>query len=42
MRTEIKDRIINAVLIVVFLLAIAGSGYFIVRVMMHWNLKGLG
>jgi hypothetical protein len=42
MRTEIKDRIVNALLILFFLGAIGGSAYFIVRVMTHWNVKGLG
>ena len=42
MRTQIKDRIVNALLILLFLGVIGGSAYFIVRTMMHWNAKGLG
>jgi len=42
MRASTKDRLINAALIVFFLGLIGGSAYFILRVMMHWNVKGLG
>jgi len=42
MRASIKDRLISAALIVLFLGLMAGSAYFIIRTMMHWNVKGLG
>ncbi len=42
MRTRTKDRLISALLILLFLSLIGGSAYFIVRVMTHWNVKGLG
>jgi hypothetical protein len=42
MRRKTKDRIVSALLILLFLGVIGGSAYFIVRTMMHWNAKGLG
>jgi hypothetical protein len=42
MRTAIKDRIVNAALILFFFGVIGGAAYFIFRVMTHWNVKGLG
>jgi len=42
MRTQIKDRIVIALLILLFLGVMGGSAYFIIRTMMHWNAKGLG
>jgi hypothetical protein len=42
MRTRTKDRIVSALLILLFLAVMGGSGYFIFRAMIHWNAKGLG
>jgi hypothetical protein len=42
MRRRLKDRIFNILLIVLFLGAIAGSGYYIYRTMTHWSVEGLG
>jgi hypothetical protein len=42
MQTRTKDRIVSVLLILLFLAAVGGSGYFIFRVMIHWNVKGLG
>jgi hypothetical protein len=42
MRTRTKDRLINLLLILFFVGIMAGSGYYIVRIMMHWSIKGLG
>jgi hypothetical protein len=42
MRTKTKDRVINALLILLFLTIMAGSAYFIFRTMTHWRVKGLG
>ena len=42
MRPRTKDRIINALLILFFISVIGASAYFIIHVMMHWNVKGLG
>jgi hypothetical protein len=42
MRTTIKDRIISAVLILLFLTVIAGSAYFVLKTMTHWRVEGLG
>ena len=42
MRTQIKDRLVSALLILFFISVIAGSAYFIVKVMTRWTVKGLG
>jgi hypothetical protein len=42
MRTATKDRVINILLVLLFLAVMGGSGYFIVKKMIHWNVKGLG
>ena len=42
MRTPIRDRIVNALLILLFFSAIAGSAYYIFKRMVHWNVEGLG
>jgi hypothetical protein len=42
MRTTIKDRLVNALLILFFLAVMGGSAYFIFKTMIHWNVKGLG
>ena len=42
MRTKVKDRIVSVVLILLFLGAIAGSAYFIIKVMTRWHAPGLG
>ena len=41
MRTK-KDRIVNALLVLLFLAIMGGSAYFIYKTMTHWNIKGLG
>jgi hypothetical protein len=41
LRTK-KDRIVNALLILLFLAIMGGSAYFIFKTMTHWNIKGLG
>jgi hypothetical protein len=42
MRTKAKDRIVNLLLILLFLAIVGGSAYFIFRTMTHWRIKGLG
>jgi len=42
MRTKTKDRIINALIILLFLAVMGGSAYFIFKTMTHWRIKGLG
>jgi hypothetical protein len=42
MRTRLKDRLIDLLLIVLFMALIAGSAYFIIKVMTTWRVKGLG
>ncbi len=42
MRTSIKDRLISALLIGLFLAVMGGSAYFIYKAMTHWNVQGLG
>ena len=42
MRTKTKDRIVNALLILLFLAIMGGSAYFIFKTMTHWRIKGLG
>jgi hypothetical protein len=42
MTTKLKDRIVNWLLILLFLAVIAGSAYGIVRIMTKWTVKGLG
>ncbi len=42
MRTSLKDRLVSILLIVVFLAVMVGSAYYIYKVMIHWNVKGLG
>lgn len=37
-----KDRIVNALLILLFLAIMGGAAYFIIKTMTHWNIKGLG
>jgi hypothetical protein len=41
LRTK-KDRIINALLILLFLAIMGGAAYFIFKTMTHWNIKELG
>ena len=41
LRTK-KDRIVNALLILLFLAIMGGSAYVIFKMMTHWNIKGLG
>jgi hypothetical protein len=41
LRTK-KDRIVNLLLILLFLLIMGGSAYLIFKTMTHWNIKGLG
>jgi hypothetical protein len=42
MLTRFKDRLFNLLLIVLFLGAVAGSGYYIFKVMTRWSVEGLG
>ena len=42
MRTKTKDRIVNALLILLFLAVMGGSAYYIFKTMTHWRVKGLG
>jgi hypothetical protein len=42
MSTKLKDRLINAALILVFLGVVAGSAYGILKIMTRWPVKGLG
>lgn len=42
MRRKTKDRILNALLILMFLGIMGGSAYFIFKTMTHWRVKGLG
>jgi len=42
MRTQIKDRIVNLLLILFFMGIIFGAGYFIFKTMTRWTVKGLG
>ncbi len=42
MRTDIKDRIVSILLILLFIGVMGGSAYFIFKKMIHWNVKGLG
>jgi hypothetical protein len=42
MRTKLKDRLINLLLIVLFVGVMGGAAFYIVKVMTHWNVKGLG
>jgi hypothetical protein len=42
MRSTIKDRLVSALLILLFLAIIAGSGYFVIKIMIRWNVEGLG
>ena len=41
LRTK-KDRIVNALLILLFLAIMGGAAYFIFKTMTHWNIKELG
>jgi hypothetical protein len=42
MRPRTKDRIVDALLILLFFTLIGGSAYFIFKVMISWKAKGLG
>jgi hypothetical protein len=42
MKTKLKDRLVDLLLIAVFLAVIAGSAYAIIKVMTRWTVKGLG
>jgi hypothetical protein len=42
MRTKAKDRILNALLILLFLAIMGGTAYYIFKTMTRWHVKGLG
>ena len=42
MRNQLKDRIINGVLILLFLAIITASAYGLLKIMTQWTVKGLG
>jgi hypothetical protein len=42
MRTRTKDRIFDALLILLFLAVVGGAAYFIIHIMTKWHVKGLG
>ena len=42
MRRRLKDRLVSILLIVLFIGAIAGSGYYIYKLMTRWSVEGLG
>jgi hypothetical protein len=42
MKSQLKDRLGDVVLILAFLAIIAGSVYAIVKIMTQWSIKGLG
>jgi hypothetical protein len=41
LRTK-KDRIVDLLLLLLFLAIMGGAAYFIFKTMTHWNVKGLG
>ncbi len=42
MKTKRRDRLVNALLILVFLAIVVGSAYYIFKTMTRWSIKGLG
>ena len=42
MKSKVKDRLVDAALILLFLAVIGGSVYAIVRIMTKWKVEGLG
>jgi hypothetical protein len=42
MKHKLKDRLGDAVLILLFLAVLAGCGYAIIKIMLRWSVKGLG
>lgn len=42
MKAKLKDRVLDVLLILLFLTIIAGSAYLIFKIMTRWTVKGLG
>lgn len=42
MRTKTKDKIVNLLLILLFLGIMGASAYYIFKTMTQWRVKGLG
>lgn len=42
MNRKSKDRLVDALLILLFLVIAGGAGYWIYRIMIRWSVKGLG
>ncbi len=42
MKSRWKDRLVDLALILVFLAVVAGSAYWIIKIVKTWRVKGLG
>ena len=42
MKTRLKDRIVDAILILLFAAIVAGCAWLIFKTMTRWTIKGLG
>lgn len=42
MNNKLKDRIVDAVLILIFLTLISATAYAIIKIVTRWTVKGLG
>ena len=42
MKNKFKDRLVDVLLILFFLIAVSGCAYFIFKIMTRWRIKGLG
>ena len=42
MNTKLKSRLVDALLILVFLVVIASCAFFVIKIMTHWKVQGLG
>ncbi len=42
MKPKFKDRIVDVLLILLFLTVVSGCAYFILKLMTRWRIKGLG
>lgn len=42
MKKRLKERVVDAMLVLAFLAVIATSAYLIIKMMTRWTVKGLG
>ncbi len=42
MKNKFKDRLVDVLLVLLFLAVVSGCAYFILKIMTRWRIKGLG